>query len=51
MLILSHKELKKIAKSKGIRGYKKISKDKLLNILDEKQQARRNKSKGIVYTL
>ena len=38
MLILSHNELKKIAKSRGIKVYKKVSKDKLLNILDQKKR-------------
>ena len=40
MLILSHNELKKIAKSTGIKGYKNMSKNRLLNIVDEKKQAR-----------
>ena len=37
MLILSYDEFKKIAKSRGIKGYKNMSKDKLLNILAEKK--------------
>ena len=36
MLILSHNELKKIAKSRGIKVYKNIPKDKFLNISDKK---------------
>ena len=36
MLILSHNELKKIAKSRGIKVYKNIPKDKFLNIPDKK---------------
>ena len=42
MLIFAHNELKKIAKSGRIKGYKNISKDKALNILDEKKQAKKN---------
>ena len=49
MVILSPNELKKIAKSKGIKGHKNMSKDKLLNILDEQKQARRYKIKGVFY--
>ena len=37
MVILSHNEFTKIAKSRGIKGYKNISKDKLLDILDERK--------------
>ena len=50
MLVLSHNELKKIAKSRSIKDYKTMSKDKLLNIVDEKKQARKNKIKGIAHT-
>ena len=35
MLIFSHNELRKIAKFRGIKGYKNMSNDKLLNILYE----------------
>ena len=49
MPILSHNELKKIAKSRGVKGSKNIPKDKLLNILDEKKQARRNEFKEVIY--
>ena len=50
MLVLSHNELKKIAKSRSIKDYKTMSKDKLLNIVDEKKQARKNKIKGVAHT-
>ena len=43
MLVLSHNELNKI-------GYKNKSKDKLLNIVHEKKQARKNKIKGVAHT-
>ena len=46
---LSHNELKKIAKFMDTKGYKNMSKDKLLNILDEKK-AKKNKIKGAVHT-
>ena len=42
MLDLSLKELKAIAKIRGIKDYKSISKDKLLSILDKSEQAKRN---------
>ena len=51
MVILSHNKLKKIAKSRGIKGYKNMSKDKLLNILDERKQATKNKFEGVIHTL
>ena len=35
MLDLSLKELKAIAKIRGIKGYKNMSKDKLLSMLDK----------------
>ena len=44
MLDLSLKELKAIAKIRGIKDYKSISKDKLLSILDKSEQAKRNYS-------
>ena len=47
MLVLSHNELKNIAKSRGIRGYKNMSKDKLLNIIDEKNKQKEIKSKEL----
>ena len=42
--------MKKIAKSRDIKGYKNMSKDKLLNKIDEKKQWRRNKIKGVIHT-
>ena len=37
MLNLSLKELRKIAKMRRIKGYKKMSKEKLLSVLDESE--------------
>ena len=41
MLDLSLKELRAIAKIKGIKDYKSMSKDKLLNILDKSEKAKK----------
>ena len=43
MLDLSLKKLKAIAKIRGIKDYKSISKDKLLSILDKSEQVKKLK--------
>ena len=43
MLDLSLKELKAIAKIRGIKDYKSIFKDKLLRILDKSEQVKKLK--------
>ena len=44
MLNLSLSELKLITKSRGIRGYKSISKEKLLSVLSESESVESKKS-------
>ena len=44
MLNLSLNELKLIAKSRGIRGYKIISKERLLSALNESESAKSKKN-------
>ena len=44
MLNLSIKELKLIAKNRGIKGYKRMSKNKLLSILKAPKPVKRNKA-------
>ena len=44
MLNLSLKELELKAKNRGIKGYKSMSIDKLLSILDKSEQAKKNKA-------
>ena len=44
MLNLSLKELKVIAKNRGIKGYKNISKDKLLSIVNAPEPIKENKT-------
>ena len=41
MLDLSRKELSVIAKIRGIKGYKSMSKDKLLSILDKSEELKK----------
>ena len=51
MLVLSHDKLKSIAKSRGIRGYKNMSKGKVLNIIDEKNRQEEIKLKELFIRL
>ena len=41
MLDLSLKEFKAIAKIRGIKGYRSMSKDKLLSMLEESEQVKK----------
>ena len=44
MLSLSLNELKLITKSRGIKGYKSISKDRLLSALNESESVKENET-------
>ena len=44
MLDLSLTELRAIAKNRGIKEYKSMSKDKLLRIIDKSEQVKRTKA-------